>query len=291
MEPLKTFFITLYKSIYNAFENELFESAGFVAYTILLSLFPFLILLISIGSRIGQTSDVQTMILYITEKIPPEISEDIIPIINNIIHTDAGSLVTLSAIGIIWVASSGIESMRLALNKAYEAKENRNFIILRGQSIMILIVGIILLSTVSIGLYLIPALLGTIPDKIEDFVPMEFIATLDSWVPFFTFSAFTRNIVTFIVLSIVILILYRGLPNHKHNSKKPLLPGTIIAAALCLLFSDLFSYFLRNFAQYHTIYKSLGGVVIFMLYIQFSTFCILLGAQFNTEIGKSKILS
>ncbi len=287
MVSIKTFLKTLYNSVMNALDNELFESSGFVAYTILLSFFPFLILVISVASKFGQTADVQNIILYMTDKIPREISEDIIPIINNIIHNDAGSLITFSIIGIIWVASSGIESMRLALNKAYEARENRHFIILRAQSIMILIVGVVLISTVSIGLYLIPALLDILPEKVATFAPETLLEKLDQLIPFFTFSNITTNVVTFVVLALVIWILYRGLPNHKHNSKKPLLPGCLLAAALCLLFSDIFSYFLRNFAQYHTIYKSLGGVVIFMLYIQFSTFCILLGAQFNTEVSKA----
>ena len=279
---------SLYKSIFKAVDNELIETSGFVSYTILLSFFPFLILLISVAAQIGQTQDVQNIILYVAEKIPKEISEDIIPIIDSIVHNDAGSLITFSIIGMIWVASSGIESMRLALNKAYEANESRHFLLLRAQSILILIFGVIIIAALSLGFYVIPTVLGAIPPEVEAFLPTDVIAKMDKLLPFFEFSSLTTHLVSLLVTAGLIYILYRGLPNHKHNIKKPLLPGCALAALMCFLFSDLFSYFLRNFGQYHTIYKSLGGVVIFMLFIQFSTFCILLGAQFNTELGKLK---
>lgn len=285
---LKTFVKILYRSLRKSFDNELLETSGHVTYTILLSLFPFLILLISVASHLGRTKDVQSVILSVTKTIPPEISADIVPIINAIIYNDPGSLIAYSIIGVIWVSSSGIESVRQALNKAYEATENRNAIFMRAQSILILIVGVILISVLSVGFYLLPTVLEMIPTEAATVLPEGVVNVLEKMMSFFHFSDVTTNIVTYGVLTLLIFILYRGLPNHKHNERKPILPGCLLAAGLCLIFSDIFSYFLRNFASYHAVYKSLGGVVIFMLFIKFSTFCILFGAQFNKEVSRNR---
>jgi membrane protein len=61
-------------------------------------------------------------------------------------------------------------------------------------------------------------------------------------------------------------------------------PGSVIAVALWLLFSLLFSLYVNNFASYNAAYGSLAGVVILMLYIYYSSFIMLIEAELNQVI-------
>ena len=147
----------LWSSLLKSRDNELFEISGFVAYTFLLSFFPFLILLISVTATLGDSHSVQTTIFSLLAHLPKEISEIIRPVVKNILSGPVHGLISFSVIGILWASSSGIEAIRLALNKAYEKTESRSFFYLRGQSLCLILFCILALSCLSFFFIILPA--------------------------------------------------------------------------------------------------------------------------------------
>ena len=132
-----------------SFKNNLFESASYVAYKILLAFFPFLFFLVSIAGLMGQSPEATKLIEQFYTHLPKEIVKAIAPVVSDIIASPLREILTFSLISILWVSSSGVESLRRSLNRAYEYTESRNMLILRAQSIAIVILAVLALVFVS----------------------------------------------------------------------------------------------------------------------------------------------
>ncbi len=114
-----------------SFKNNLFESSSYVAYKILLAFFPFLFFLVSVAGLMGQSPEAVALIKQFYTHLPQEIVKVIAPVVSGVISSPLKKILTFSIIGILWVSSSGLESLRRSLNRAYEYTESRNIIILR----------------------------------------------------------------------------------------------------------------------------------------------------------------
>ena len=64
-------------------------------------------------------------------------------------------------------------------------------------------------------------------------------------------------------------------------------PGAVVAAGLWLLFTALYSLYLRQFTGYNHLYGALAGVVLLMAYVYAAAFILLLGAEINQVIERS----
>lgn len=268
------------KSIIKSNDNELFESAGFVAYMALLVFFPFLILLISAASLFEQTDQVQELIYNIQLRLPFEVNEVILPVIESIFEGPAPGLITFSIIGILWLSTSGVESIRYSLNRAYETTENRSFFFRRAQSLVLILFLVTLVLILSFFLVLLPIVVEYIPSLTEDFYVLHLI---DVALKSINVADWVEYAVSTVIVSLVFAACYYGLPDHR-NKRPPTFPGSVLAALLCVFFSNIFSYYIQNFSAYNAIYKTLAGSVIFLLFMQFCTYFFLLGAQFNREL-------
>tara|TARA_R110002095_G_scaffold11019_1_gene15819 strand:- start:153 stop:962 length:810 start_codon:yes stop_codon:yes gene_type:complete len=256
-----------------SFKNDLLENAGYVAYMVLLAFFPFLIFLVSVAGLMGQSREAIGLIEQFYTHLPQEIVQVISPIVKGVIASPLKKIITFSLIGILWVSSSGIEAIRLSLNKAYEYTESRNILILRAQSIGFVILGVVALMAISTLTFIIPPLLHLLPSEIANNIP-----TFNLYWPL-------SLLLNILILSGIFKGLYHWLPNH---SKKPYRswPGAFLAAVLWSLFAALFSTYLKNFGNYQVLYGSLGGIIIALFFIHLSAFLILLGAQFNRELNR-----
>jgi len=266
-----TLFNLAKNTVQYSFKNNLFESASYVAYKILLAFFPFLFFLVSVAGLMGQNPQAIGLIKQFYTHLPQEIVKVIAPVVNGVISSPLKKILTFSIIGILWVSSSGIESIRHSLNRAYEYTESRNILILRTQSIALVILAILILVLISALTFIVPFLLHLIPADAANFLPSSSFY----WFLSFLFNAF--------ILSVIFKVFYRWLPNHASQSYKSW-PGAFLAAILCSLFAALFSIYLQHFGNYHALYGSLGGIIIALLFLQLSSYLVLLGAQFNKEL-------
>jgi membrane protein len=93
-----------------------------------------------------------------------------------------------------------------------------------------------------------------------------------------------------IVLAILTLfaILYWAAPNVKHPKFRWVSPGSVIALALWVLASAAFAFYVSNFASYNKTYGTLGGVIVFLMWLWISNIAVLLGAEFNAEAERGR---
>ncbi len=242
-----------------------------LAYFFLLSLFPFMIFLLTlIGYLPVKTGDVIGLI----EQYAPE---DTMSVIEETLNTGNRGLLSFGIIAALWSASNGLNAIVRAFNHAYEVEENRSFIMVRLTSL--------LLTAAMVFTILVALLLPVFGRAIG-----HFIANLDGTPEMFlaAWSALRWGISP-LVLLIVFTALYFFAPN-KRLSFKFVLPGAVVATAGWILVSMLFSYYVSEFANYSATYGSLGGIIVLMIWFYLSGMMIILGREINALLHKRKII-
>src|SRR5690625_648452 len=143
-----TFGKNLYRRINDA---DVFGLSAQLAYFFLLSLFPFLLFLITLLGYLPL--DVVSFMDFIETYAPAEITDFLSTNITHLVNNQNTGLLSVGIIGTLWSASNGVNSITKAFNRAYAVQENRSFSFSRLIAIaltiaMIIVIGIALLLSV-----------------------------------------------------------------------------------------------------------------------------------------------
>jgi membrane protein len=94
--------------------------------------------------------------------------------------------------------------------------------------------------------------------------------------------------VLILLVSLMFAILYYAAPNVKHPKFSWVSPGGVVAVILWILASAAFAFYVANFASYNKTYGSLGGVIIFLVWLWISNIAVLFGAELNAELERGR---
>ncbi len=244
------------------------EHAGYLAFLCILSLFPFLIFLISIIGLFGGSQDGVKIIQDVLLAMPKEMSKALYPRINEIISGPGQSFLTIAIIGVIWTASSSVEGCRTVLNRAYRVNFPPPYLTRRLISILqffFLAFSVLLALIIFI---LIPKILAIV----KTFLP--FYINLESF--FFSFS----KLAIYIILFATTTLLYYVLPNAKQKITQTF-PGALLAVLLWTILQKIFTFYISNFDQVNYVYGSLAGIIISLMFFYLVSLVFILGAEFN----------
>ncbi len=247
------------------------EVAGFIAYTGLVSLFPFIIFLFALAGFIGQTARAQEAVASLLAALPAEVAATLSPIVYEVLARPQPGLLTFGILGTLWVTSSGVEALRMGLTRAYDTEEKRPFWRRRLTSLAFVVLGAI--SALLFTLLMVAAPVG------EQWLRthVEFPAAL------LVLSVTLRIMITANLLALMLAFFYRVLPNHR-IAWRAAWPGAWLAAFAWIGLASLFSLYLTGAGNYAVTYGSLGGVVATLLFMHISTIIILFGAEYNAAL-------
>lgn len=252
-------------------QNDGIEIGGFIAYTALVSLFPFTIFLFALAGFVGQTQLAEEFVTGALQSLPTQVADTLMPILAEILGTQKASLLTVGIIGTLWATSSGVEALRIGLNRAYDVKETRPMWKRRLHSFgfVVVIACVVLLASFLIIIW--PVVLKWLSERM--YIPLDVILT----------SNVVRYLATFGLLVGFMSVLYRYLPN-RIGERHYVWPGALLATGMWVGMASLFSLYLVNFGNYSVTYGSLGGVVITLLFLHVSAIVFIFGAEFNGEL-------
>jgi membrane protein len=246
--------------------DEISRLAAELAYYFLLSLFPFLIFLITlIGFFPLEQKDVLNLI---SEFAPQQTMKMIETNVNAIIGSHNEDLLSFGIIATTWSASNGINAIVRAFNRAYEVEESRSFIVARGMAVVL---------TMAMIFVIITALLLPVFGKMIGFY---LFSTFGLSATFLAVWSASRWIVSAIILFMVFTGLYYFAPN-KHLQIRDIVRGSAFATFGWMIASLAFSYYVGNFRNYTATYGSLGGIIILMLWFYISGMIIVIGGEIN----------
>jgi membrane protein len=265
---LRRFAQQLYRAGWRLTEHDGLMVAGYMAFAAFTSLFPFLIFLAALVSVLGtrETADqiVEGMFLF----LPGDVARTLAPAVHEVMAGRRGGLLTFGVLATLWTASSGVEALRDALNRAYEAKDWQPIWWRRLQSMVVVVVGALILFVASLAVILGPVLWRLLEIFGRPSTEEELVWTIG------------RYAVGTVVLAAGLVALHRWLPNH-HLLTRAVLPGALLTLGLWLLGASLFSLYLGTVADYSGVYGSLGGVVITLFFFYLTAALFIFGAEYN----------
>jgi membrane protein len=267
---IKSFF--LIKAILRLIDNYGIEFSGYLAYLNILSIFPFLFILISTISIIDQTKSGIVFINYFFSIMPPYLIDILRPQINDLLSGPPSSLLSFAFLGAIWTASSSVEALRQIFNKIYSVKSPPNIIAGRIKSIFQFISAILAILLSMIIFLLIPQIFTLVEKHL--YIPMPNLGS-----PIFRYT-----IVSCIII-LSISSLYYGLTNRVLKFIQ-VLPGSIVAFVIWYLSSQALSFYITNFHQVSITYGSVATIIITLIFFYIINLALLFGAEINYQLLK-----
>jgi membrane protein len=255
------------------YEDDLSGRAAQLAYFFLLSLFPFIIFLLTLVAYLP--IEVENILALVGNYAPRDTMLFINQNIINLLENKNGQLLSLGLLGTLFAASNGINALVKTMNRSYGIKETRPFIIARLISVVLTVA---MFAVVLVAL-LLPVFGRLIGNYLFSFFGLSY-SFLDFW-------ATARWVVSFIVFLLVLLFLYKIAPEKKVSFMEAF-PGALFATVGWQGASLLFAFYVERFGKFSATYGSLGVVIVLMIWLYLSALVIIIGGELNALLYKMK---
>lgn len=258
------------KLVSRVIDDDITALAAQLAYYLLLSFFPFLVVLLTmLGYSNLKSTDV---LVYLSQVIPKGTFELVYSTIINVLDSRNGNLLSFSVLGIIWSGSSGFTAIIKGLNKAYDEEETRPYWKIQLISILFMM-GLAMVIISAVALVVFGQMIGgMIVLKLH--VSSKFLLNWD----------IIRYLVTLVGMVFVFAALYQFTPCRRLNWKE-VMPGATFTTLGWLMSSLGFAYYVNNFNNFSSIYGGIGAVIVLMLWLYITSLIILLGGEINAQLA------
>lgn len=251
-------------------DDELTVYSAQASYYIIISAFPFAMLLLSLVGFI--MPDQKQTVIETIQAIVPEMLRPTVSVLGDELFEKSISLISVSALTSLWTASRGIAAVRHGIKRVYGTPPDKNFFAATFFSIVYTIV--------FIGILMLTLILNVFGNTIINLASKHITVTK-------TELLLTQGLLFFIVTSFVFQLMYHFFSKHKYSFFSHL-PGAVLSSSCWMLFSKIYSVYIDNYANYSYIYGSLTAVVLLMLWLFFCVIILLSGAEVNRLIIRLK---
>lgn len=253
--------------------------AAALTYYAVLSLFPGLLVLVSLLGVFGNGEETTDALLDIVSQVGPASAVDTFrgPI-EDVTESSSGAGLALivGLVGAIWSASGYLGAFARASNAVYEVEEGRPFWKLRPQQVGMTVLMVLLLTLVSIGL----VVSGPVAEAVGDVIGLGETAV--------TVWQIIKWPLMVVIVAFMFAVLYWWAPNVKQPKFHWITPGSLFAVVVWIAASALFALYVANFGSYSATYGSLAGVIVFLLWLWITNNAILLGQEMNAELERQR---
>jgi membrane protein len=247
--------------------------ASHVALSSLMALFPFLIFATTLASFLGADAFSDTAVHLIFDTWPQKIAAPIAAEVQNVLTVPHGGLATLSFFAAFYFASSGIEALRVALNRAYRVSESRRLYVRRAQSFGFVLVATFGMLAISFLLVLAPLAISILQKYVPGIEP--YLGTIKFW----------RFLIAFLVLVLGLLSVHFWLPDGKRRLIT-ILPGIVVTMLAWFISATLFATYLERFANYFSTYAGLASIMVALVFLYIVASIFIVGAELNAAVGR-----
>lgn len=227
--------------------------AAYAAYFIVLAVFPALVLILSVLRYTGM--EVRGLVELLDDILPSTMAEGAEELIYSTYRNSSGAMVGVSAVTALWSASRGIYGLLTGLNAVYGVSENRGYIYTRSISVVYTFVFLLILL-LTLVLHVFGNSIINLMRQVDNPVVIFFIDLID-----------LRFFLLLFLQSLVFTLMFMVLPNKRRSRFMESLPGGVLSSLGWLVFSDIYSIYVENFSKYSTIYGSVYGIAITMLWL------------------------
>jgi membrane protein len=265
---------------YQAYEGFLRDDgwaiASHIALSALMSLFPFLIFITALTGFLGSQQVADQVAQLLLEAWPKQVAEPIAAQIASVLTNSHGGLLTVGVGLAIYFSSSGVESLRIGLNRAYDVIEMRPWWLLRLESIGYVLVGAAALIALS---FMIAGATGA----------LNRLARAATWLaPFeISFTIWRYAIATSVILVALVLV-HKWLPAGRRRLID-IAPGIAVTVALWIVTGVGFGRYLAQFAgTYVSTYAGLASAMVALVFLYWTAAIFVYGGELNDAIRKAR---
>lgn len=258
-------------------DDNLTDWAAALTYYGVLSIFPALIVLVSLLGLIGNSAT-QPLLDNLGSVAPGPAKDIFTDAIKNLQGNGGASGVffIIGLLGAIWAASGYVSAFMRASNAIYDIEEGRpiwkTLPVRVGLTVLLMVLTAI--SAVAVTLS------GGLAQEAGGLVGVG-----DTAVQVWNIAKWP---VLILFVSFMFAVLYWAAPNVKQPGFKWLSPGSVLAVIGWIIASVAFAFYVANFGSYNKTYGALAGPVIFLVWLWISNIMILLGAEFNAELERGR---
>jgi YihY family inner membrane protein len=259
--------------------DNLSDWAAALTYYSVLSIFPALLVLISLVDLAGQAT-IDALLENLGRVAPGSVNEILATAIRNLQQTrgSAGVLALVGLAAALWSASSYIAAFMRASNAIYDVPEGRPVWKTLPIRIAVTVVVMVLLAVSAVAV----VATGGLADRIG--------RLLGIGSAFVTVWDIVKWPVLLLIVSFLFALLYWASPNARQGFRW-VTPGGILAVVVWVLASVAFAVYVANFSSYNKTYGSLASVIIFLVWLWLSNTSILLGAELNAELERGRAIA
>ena len=273
---------TLKRTVREFQDDKLQHWAAALTYYAVLSIFPALLVMVSLVGLFGDPERVTKVLTDTVASLGPSSAAStfqapIEQITSN--RGGAGIMLVVSIAGALWAASGYVSAFTDASNTIYEVEEGRPFWKLKPIQLLITLVLILMAAAVAMALVLsgpIVAALGGALGLSDTALSVWRIAKWPAMV---------------LLVLVIFGVLYWATPNARPTGMRWISGGAVVALVVWIVASVAsVAFYASNFGSYNKTYGALGGAVVFLLWLWLTNLAILLGAEFNAETERARQL-
>lgn len=260
-------------------EGEIVQSAIVIAYYILFSIFPIIII---VGNVLPLFHiDTAPIADYLSLIFPDQVSDFIMPIINSLLKSNSTGYISFGIVFAIWSFSNLVNAVRIGMNRLYGVHEielKLSFLsFLWTRSITVFFTTLMIIAFTAVSLVMI------FGQQILEFLRPIFSFSVGEIKKIFSY----KYPVVILMMIIAVAYLNYVLPNIKWK-KKTIWPGVFVTVIGWLALSYLFGFYLRNFPISWENYGIVGTFIIFMLWLNIAALLLLFGTSVNAAITRCR---
>ena len=258
------------------FGNQIGKQAAAISWAFFLSLFPFILFMLSLLPYLPHYDKLQFYIFEVLMPniLPENILKDVSGYIQDFLIPNLKSLNNVSIVLALIFGTNGTHSLINGFNANTDLK--RNFFKEYFISITITIAFIALIILTILGIYYSEVVLKLFT---PEYSISWFVNNLTKIIGYFSFPFFY----------FVLLSLFYWVGCLKITTWKQAGPGAIFTTILFILLTYGFAIYLKNFARYNVFYGSIGSIIIAMVWVNINIVLMLLGNELNIAIKKVRV--
>lgn len=258
------------------FKMQIGRSAASISWSFFLSLFPFILFLLSVLPNLPHYDKLQFYIfdVLMLNIFPAHIQKDVTGYINTFIVPNMKNISNLTIIFAMIFAVNGTHSLinGFNLNTNLQRGVVKEYFVAFG-------------ITIAFVVLVIASLFGVYYSEV----------VLKLFTPEINISWLVRNMtkiigfISFPVFYLILLALFYWVGCLKITSYKQALPGAVLTTVLFVILTYIFAIYVRDFARYNVIYGSIGTIILVMVWVNLNIILILLGNELNIAIKKVRV--
>ena len=249
-------------------KDYILKGSAALAYYLTLAIFPLFIFLLSLFPYLPIKNLQATVTTYLERALPGDAGLMFSCFIQEITSKDKLGLLSFGLFAALWSASSGLCAVMDQLNQAYKVTEARSFIKTRLVALALMFVFIFMLISTFIIVLVGDSTILWLKEVYHISVISLALLMIFKW------------LIILIMISLAFALIYFFGPNVKQKFRF-ISPGSLFGSALVVVATVLFNVYLENFGSYGKVYGSLGGIIVFMLWLNACGLILIVGAEIN----------